>query len=293
MGGIKIMGFKEGNEHIVKDIIMVIIGAFISALAINMFLIHAKLLSGGLSGVTLIVQYITGFPAAYTLLILNIPLFFISYKKVNKKFTFLSLIGTIALSVGLIITEPFKNIIQVNDILLLGLYGGVLNGIGIGIVFSNYGSTGGLDIVSAVIKKKYSNFEIGTISFIVNFVIVSISAFIFGLTSALYTLVSMYITSYVTDKVIKGFNRQKLILIITEKEDEVSEVLMRELNRGVTFLYAKGAYTKKDKKVLYCVVSLTQLPKLKLIVKDIDEGAFISILDASEVEGRGFKGAFL
>ncbi|MDU6878120.1 YitT family protein [Clostridium tepidum] len=287
------MGFKEGNEHIVKDIIMVIIGAFISALAINMFLIHAKLLSGGLSGVTLIVQYITGFPAAYTLLILNIPLFFISYKKVNKKFTFLSLIGTIALSVGLIITEPFKNIIQVNDILLLGLYGGVLNGIGIGIVFSNYGSTGGLDIVSAVIKKKYSNFEIGTISFIVNFVIVSISAFIFGLTSALYTLVSMYITSYVTDKVIKGFNRQKLILIITEKEDEVSEVLMRELNRGVTFLYAKGAYTKKDKKVLYCVVSLTQLPKLKLIVKDIDEGAFISILDASEVEGRGFKGAFL
>lgn len=287
------MGFKEGNEHIVKDIIMVIIGAFISALAINMFLIHAKLLSGGLSGVTLIVQYITGFPAAYTLLILNIPLFFISYKKVNKKFTFLSLIGTIALSVGLIITEPFKNIIQVNDILLLGLYGGVLNGIGIGIVFSNYGSTGGLDIVSEVIKKKYSNFEIGTISFIVNFVIVSISAFIFGLTSALYTLVSMYITSYVTDKVIKGFNRQKLILIITEKEDEVSEVLMRELNRGVTFLYAKGAYTKKDKKVLYCVVSLTQLPKLKLIVKDIDEGAFISILDASEVEGRGFKGAFL
>lgn len=287
------MGFKEGNEHIVKDIIMVIIGVFISALAINMFLIHAKLLSGGLSGVTLIVQYITGFPAAYTLLILNIPLFFISYKKVNKKFTFLSLIGTIVLSVGLIITEPFKNIIQVNDILLLGLYGGVLNGIGIGIVFSNYGSTGGLDIVSAVIKKKYSNFEIGTISFIVNFVIVSISAFIFGLTSALYTLVSMYITSYVTDKVIKGFNRQKLILIITEKEDEVSEVLMRELNRGVTFLYAKGAYTKKDKKVLYCVVSLTQLPKLKLIVKDIDEGAFISILDASEVEGRGFKGAFL
>lgn len=293
MGGVKVMGFQEGNEHIVKDIIMVIIGAFISSLAINMFLIHAKLLSGGLSGVTLIIQYVTGFPAAYTLLILNIPLFFISYKKVNKKFTFLSLIGTISLSVGLIITEPFKNTIQVNDILLLGLYGGVLNGIGIGVVFSNYGSTGGLDIVSAVIKKKYSNFEIGTISFIVNLVIVSISACIFGLTSALYTLVSMYITSHITDKVIKGFNRQKLILVITEKEDEVSEVLMRELNRGVTFLYAKGAYTKKDKKVLYCVVSLTQLPKLKLIVKDIDEGAFISILDASEVEGRGFKGAFL
>ncbi len=109
----------------------------------------------------------------------------------------------------------------------------------------------------------------------------------------MYTLVSMYIASYLVDKVIKGFNRQKLILIITEKEEDVSKVLMNELNRGVTFLYAKGAYTKKDKKVLYCVVSLSQLPKLKLIVKDIDEGAFISILDASEVEGRGFKKASL
>ncbi|EKO1911034.1 YitT family protein [Clostridium botulinum] len=287
------MGFKALNKYIVKDIVMVIIGSLITALGINMFLIHANLLSGGLSGITLIIQYVTGFPAAYSLLILNIPLFFLSYKKVNKKFTFLSLIGTIALSVGLILTEPLKNTIQVNDILLLGLYGGVLNGIGVGIVFSNHGSTGGLDIVSALIKKKYGNFDIGTITFIVNFIIVSISACIFGLTSALYTLVSMYIASYLVDKVIKGFNRQKLILIITEKEEDVSKVLMSELNRGVTFLYAKGAYTKKDKKVLYCVVSLSQLPKLKLIVKDIDEGAFISILDASEVEGRGFKKASL
>ncbi|MBY6805259.1 YitT family protein, partial [Clostridium botulinum] len=138
------MGFKALDKYIIKDIVMVIIGSLIAALGINMFLIHANLLSGGLSGITLIIQYVTGFPAAYSLLILNIPLFFLSYKKVNKKFTFLSLIGTIALSVGLILTEPLKNTIQVNDILLLGLYGGVLNGIGVGIVFSNHGSTGGL-----------------------------------------------------------------------------------------------------------------------------------------------------
>lgn len=111
------MGFKALNKYIIKDIVMVIIGSLIAALGINMFLIHANLLSGGLSGITLIIQYVTGFPAAYSLLILNIPLFFLSYKKVNKKFTFLSLIGTIALSVGLILTEPLKNTIQVNDIL--------------------------------------------------------------------------------------------------------------------------------------------------------------------------------
>ncbi|EJO5347555.1 YitT family protein [Clostridium botulinum] len=287
------METKIVDKCMIKDIIMVIIGSFIVALGINMFLVHANLLSGGLAGVTLIVQYLTGFQAAYSLLVFNIPLIFLSCKKLNKKFTFLSLIGTVACSLGLIVTEPLKNIVRVNDILLLGIYGGILSGIGFGIVFSNHGSTGGLDIVTAVIKKKYESFNIGTITFIVNFIIVSVSATIFGLTSALYTLISMYIAAYLMDKVIKGFNRQKLILIITENEEKVSETLMNKLNRGITFLYAKGAYTKKDKKVLYCVVSLSQLPKLKLIVKDIDEGAFISILDASEVEGRGFQKAFL
>lgn len=287
------MDSKILDKEMAKDIIVVIIGSFIATLGINMFLVHANLLSGGLSGITLIIQYVTGFPAAYLLLILNIPLFFLSYKKVNKRFTFLSLIGTVAFSVGLIITEPLKDLVQVKDMLLLGIYGGVLNGIGVGIVFSNHGSTGGLDIVSALIKKKHANFDIGTITFIVNFIIVSVSAIIFGLTSALYTLVSMYIASHLIDKVIKGFNRQKLILIITEEEEKVSNALMEELKRGVTFLYAKGAYTRKDKKVLYCAVSLSQLPKLKEIVKEIDEEAFISILDAAEVEGKGFKKAFL
>lgn len=277
------------DKDMIKDMIMVTIGAIVAALGINMFLVHANLLSGGLSGITLMLQYLTGFPAGYSILILNIPLFFLSYKKVNKRFTFLSFVGTVVLSVALIFTEPLKDFVRVNDILLLGIYGGVLNGIGLGVIFSNHGSSGGLDIISALIKKKYENFEIGTITFVVNFLIVGIGATIFGLTSALYTLVSMYITSYLMDKVIKGFNRQKLILIITEKEEEVSESIMSGLKRGVTFLYAKGAYKKQEKKVLYCAVSLKEVPKLKYIIREIDGDAFISILDASEVEGRGFK----
>lgn len=277
------------DKDMIKDMIMVTIGAIVAALGINMFLVHANLLSGGLSGITLMLQYLTGFPAGYSILILNIPLFFLSYKKVNKRFTFLSFVGTVVLSVALIFTEPLKDFVRVNDILLLGIYGGVLNGIGLGVIFSNHGSSGGLDIISALIKKKYENFEIGTITFVVNFLIVGIAATIFGLTSALYTLVSMYITSYLMDKVIKGFNRQKLILIITEKEEEVSESIMSGLKRGVTFLYAKGAYKKQEKKVLYCAVSLKEVPKLKYIIREIDGDAFISILDASEVEGRGFK----
>lgn len=273
----------------IKNIIFIILGTLISSIGINMFIVHAKLLSGGVSGISLIIQYISGFPAGYTVFLLNIPLLILSYKMVNMRFTLFTIIGTLSLSLFLILTHPFKNILQINDSLLLCIYGGILNGAGMGIVFSNHGSTGGLDIISVILKKKYDNFEIGKISFIVNFFIVSIGMIFFGLSSALYTLVSMYMTSYVVDKTIKGFNRQKMILIVTNKEDEVSEAIIKVLRRGVTFLYGEGAFTKKEKRVLYCIVSLSQLPQLKLIVQHIDENAFISILDVAEVQGKGFR----
>lgn len=277
------------NKQNIENVIFIILGTFISSIGINMFIVHANLLSGGVSGVSLIIQYISGFPAGYTVLLLNIPLLVLSYKKLNLKFTAFTVIGTLAISLFLIFTHSMKDFLYIKDPLLLCLYGGVLNGAGMGIVFSNHGSTGGLDIVSVILKKKYNNFDIGNISFAVNFIIVSIGAIFFGLTSALYTLVSMYITSYVVDKTIKGFNRQKLILIITEKEEDVSGAIMKSLKRGVTFLYGEGAYTKNERRVLYCVVSLSQLPQLKLIVREADENAFISILDVAEVQGKGFR----
>lgn len=271
-----------------KNILFIILGSFISSIGINVFIVNASLLSGGVSGISLILQYLVKIPAGYTVLIINIPLLLVSYFKINKRFSFFTLIGTLALSIFLIITSPLKQYIHLNDTLLLCLYGGIINGIGLGIVFSNHGSTGGLDIVSALIKLKREDFNIGTISFAFNLIIVCIGAVYFGLAVALYTLVSMYITSFIMDKVINGLNRRKMILIITSKENEVSKALMDKLKRGVTFLYGEGAYTGHNKKILYCVVSLAQLPSLKQIVREIDEKSFISILDVSEVEGKGF-----
>ncbi|MGB9808628.1 MAG: YitT family protein, partial [Caldanaerobacter sp.] len=190
------MSFKElFNKDGLKSIFFILIGTLMSALGINMFLVHAKLLSGGVSGIALIIQYFTRFPAGYTIFILNIPLLILSYKKVNLRFTVFTIIGTISLSFFLVLTYSLKNLLSIDDPLLLSLYGGVLNGLGMGIVFSNHGSTGGLDIISVIVKKKYDNFEIGRISFTVNSIIVALGAVFFGLTSALYTLVSMYITS--------------------------------------------------------------------------------------------------
>ncbi|MDV3426430.1 MAG: YitT family protein [Bacillota bacterium] len=276
--------FKEEGKHISA----ILFGSFVISIAINCFVVKAKLLSGGVSGISLIVQYITKFPAGYTILLLNIPLLILSLIKINRRFTVYTIIGTLSLSFFLILTGNLGRYIPVSDPTLLSIYGGTLNGLGIGIVFSNHGSTGGLDIVSALVKQKYDQFEIGTISFSINLIIVAAASVLFSLSVGLYTLFSMYLTSYFVDKVINGFNKKKLLFIISDKEKEISRIIMNEIHRGVTFLYGEGAYTGEEKKILYCVVSLSQVPKVKQLVKQTDEKAFISIMDVSEVEGKGF-----
>jgi uncharacterized membrane-anchored protein YitT (DUF2179 family) len=210
-------------------------------------------------------------------------------KNMDKKFTIYSLVGIVTFSLSLILTRPLANILQINDELLYCIYGGVINGIGGGIVFAHHGSLGGFDIISILIKRKYSNLDIGKISFGINIIIVCFGALVFGLPSALYTLIAMYITTSVIDYIIKGLNKTKSIFIITEKEVQISEIILKQLGRGVTYLYGEGAYTKDYKKILYCIVPSAQLPALKKIVTDIDNKAFIAISDASEIHGRGFK----
>jgi uncharacterized membrane-anchored protein YitT (DUF2179 family) len=280
--------FNYKHKEIKKNIFLILVGSFISSLAINLFLSKARLLSGGVSGISLIIQYLFNFPAGYTLLLLNIPLLILSYKCLNNRFTILTFIGTISFSLFLIITTPLKGIIDTNDTLLLCLYGGVLNGAGMGILFANHGSVGGLNIISALIKVKHDNFNLGKISFFINIIIVCISTLFLGTSSSLYTIAAMYIAAEVTDRIINGISKQKLILIITKKEKEICDGILHEMHRGVTYLYGEGAYTGKQEKILICTIALQQIPDLKLIVEEIDNDAFVITVDATEVRGNGF-----
>ncbi|MFD3158123.1 YitT family protein [Haloimpatiens sp. FM7330] len=282
---------QMSKSEIMKRCIMIILGSVITAIGINLFIIPCNLLSGGLSGFCLILQYLTGIPVGYSTLLLNIPLFLLSVLKIDKKFTTFTLVGTLAFSGALIgtqfLTKVLVPVVPANE-LLYCIYGGILNGIGLGIVFTNYGSTGGMDIISMYIKKKY-NMDIGSSAFVINFIIVAIGSILFNFKVGLYTLIVMYLASFCMDKVIKGFNRQKMLLIITDKQQEVSHYVMNELKRGITVLYGEGAYTKDKRNVMYCIVSLGQLPKVKQIIKSIDNNAFISIVDTAEVQGKGFE----
>lgn len=278
-------------KQLSKKTILIILGCFILAVSINLFIIPNKLLSGGLSGIGLMLQYTFNLPMGGTILILNIPLLVLSILKINKKFTVFTVLGTISLSIFLIITTPLNNVltpVEESYRLLYCIYGGVLSGIGLGIVFSNEGSTGGMDIIAIYAKKKY-DIEIGLVSFIINFLIVAVGSVLFDFKVGLYTLISMYITSAVIEKVMNGLNRRKMLLIVSEKEKEVSDAIMNNFNRGVTILYGEGAYTNHRKNIVYCVVSLGQLPQIKRVIKVIDQEAFISIIDIAEVEGNGFK----
>lgn len=272
----------------VPILIMIVMGAMLGGIAFNAFLIPHKLLSGGVSGVALILNYIFGLNPGVTIFIINIPIFLAGYKYVDKEFILLSLVGMTVFAVSIDVFSFLKNVVYIDDTLLSCLYGGVLNGLGMGIVFRNRASQGGVDIV-AVILKKYFSINLGRTSLIINFVVIAIASFFFGLEPAMYTLVSMYVASTVLDKVQQGFGSSKSVMIITDCEQQVADAILNNLDRGVTYLEGEGAYTGNKKRVIYCIVALKQLAKLKQIVNDIDSSAFMAVSDTAEVLGHGFR----
>ena len=277
----------DSKYRYVFMVIMIISGAALGGIAFNVFLMPHKLLSGGVSGIALILNYIFGFNPGVLVFVFNIPIFLAGYKFVDKEFIILSLIGMTAFSVFIDMFSFLKNIVYIDDVLLSCLYGGVLNGIGMGIVFRNRASQGGVDIV-AVIFKKYFSINLGTTSLMINIAVVALGSYFYGIKLAMYTLVSMYVSSTVLDKVLKGFGSSKSIMIITDKEQQVADTILQTLGRGVTYLEGEGAYTQNKKRVIYCIVTLNQLAKLKQIVRDTDRDAFMAVSDTSEVLGHGF-----
>ena len=277
------------NKTCIVDLIVIILGCFISAIGINLFITNAQLLSGGATGIALIFQYLFNIPSGIIVFLINIPLFFISYKFLSKRFTLYTAIGMVAFSLALIVTKPLASLVKVDDLLLYCIYGGVINGIGCGLIFYRNGSTGGTDIITMVVRNKYSNFEIGKLNFCFNLIIVTVGALIFGLPQALYTLISMFIQGVMIDKIINGFTSKKLLLVLTENEEDIINYVLKDMNRGITSIMAEGEFTGDKKKLLYIAVTTSQMVSLRRKILNIDPKAFITIIDVSEVKGKGFQ----
>lgn len=274
--------------NFIIKLIFISFGCFVLAVGINAFIVPHRLLSGGVSGIAIIVQYLTKIPSGYLVLILNIPIFLYGMKELDFDFILFSALGVFLLSFFLILTRDISKTFFIKDILLSSIYGGVLNGIGLGIVLKNKGSMGGTDIVAVALKKKLG-INISSIAFGINFFIVLAGSLINNIEAGLYTLISMFVSSRVFEAILQGFDRKKMVMIVTDKTEEISRHILNELGRGVTFLHGEGAYTGDDKKVIYCIITLNQLVKIKTIIFDIDPKAFVTIIDAAEVQGKGFK----
>lgn len=277
----------EKHNEIWGKIVMVLLGSFIYALAINAFITPHKLLSAGVAGISLICQYITNIPSGYWVLIINIPIFIIAYKKLDKEFTILSIVGMLSMSGFLVATKNIAQFIKVEDIMIGTIFGAVISGIGIGLIFKEGASQGGIDIIAILLRRKNGK-KISTLYFMLNIIIVIMGIFVTSFQLALYTIISMYIKSIVLEKVINIFDEKRIVMIVTEKEEEISNVILNELGRGVTFLYGEGAYTKVKRKILYCILKEGEVSKAKKIVEAIDDNALISVLEACDVQGNGF-----
>lgn len=268
--------------------LLIIIGIIISAIGINGFLTPADLLSSGLAGIVVILNKLFGVNQGIVIFIMNIPIFIICKKYVDKEFFFTSIINMFIYSFALGISQNLYKYIHIDDLMIQSIFGGILVGVGVGLIFKANSSVGGLDIVMASLKIKY-DISIKNASLIINFFIICAGGVLFGELKAMYTLISMYLTSVFMEKAKDIFNKQKLILLISEKYNEIASTIMNETGKGVTFLDAQGAYSKINKKMIYCVVSTNQIAKIKEIIYKEDKNAFISINDIDEVKGGGFK----
>ena len=278
-----------------KEFLMILLGTTILALGINWFTSPLGLVTGGLSGVTIIVKEVSlktlGFeiPLWITNLVLNIPLFVISIRQRGFEFAKKSLWAVGILTAALWYTGFIPNILDVNnDLLLGGVFGGAIIGLGIGIVLRTGATTGGTDTLATIIKYKHARFPIAKVMLGIDGIIILAGMMIFGSTKAMYAIIAVFITSKVITNVLEGMSYAKAAFIMSDKSAEISEAIMHKIPRGVTGIKAKGMYTKQDKEMLFVVVSQKEITRLRELVREIDASAFITIADVREVLGEGF-----
>lgn len=261
-------------------------GFFTVALGLNLFLIPNRLAAGGASGLATILFYTSGLPVGPTIAVINVILFVAGISVFGRTFGVKTVYGALGLAFAVYVTRGVPAI--TTDPFLATLYGGILSGIGMGIVFYNGANTGGTDILAQILSK-YSNLAIGQLFLVVDMTVTLIAWSVFGAKLALYGLIAVIIMGRVIDLVLEGVTYEKAAFIISDKAGDIADGIFKELNRGVTLLESRGGYSKKESFTLLCVVSKRQLEGLKDIVSRIDKNAFTIITDAREVRGEGFR----
>ena len=283
---------KQTKSELIRNILMIFFGSTLFALGFDLFLEPSGISCGGVSGIAMLVVYTTQskwLTVGLLSAMINIPLFFFGYKQIGKYFFFGSMFGMLISSIGF---DLFAKILPVvtMDPLVAAIFGGVTIGVGLGVVFLAGASTGGADIVARLLKLKLRNFPIGKLMLCMDLAIAVATGVVYRqFTNTLYSIVTLYLSSIMLDKVVYGFDYAKVALIISDKYEEIAAAIDARLDRGVTLLQEQGFYKRNDKYVLLSAVKRKQLAQLKELVMTIDPAAFIILQDAQQVLGDGFK----
>lgn len=267
--------------------IVIAVGVLIMSIGLKYFLEPNTIAPGGVTGFAIVFKKVTNIPIYLTNLAINIPLFLLGAKILGRSSAIKTLYATLALSFFLKTLPP---LVLTNDLLLSSIFGGVLTGIGLGLVFKLDGTTGGTDLAGAILNKKLPGVSLANFMLIIDLFVVAFAGIVEKkIEISLYSVIALYVTVKVVDLILEGMGYLKGFYIVTSKPEEIAESLMKELERGVTSLKGKGMYTKQDKDVLLCVVYRSQFTKVKDIVKEIDPKAFVMVAEMYEALGEGFK----
>lgn len=277
------------NLKVLREYFFILFGVLLTALGLDMFLVPNKIAAGGVSGIATIVHYVAGFPVGTVMLAINIPLFIIGIKQLGLVMGIRSLFGTVTLSLLVDFIASFRLPIPTHNPLLASIYGGIIVGVGIGIVFRNKGTTGGTDLAAAIINN-YMKLSVGVVLFVIDASVIIAAGLVFRSAElALYALLTVFLTARVIDLVQEGIGNTKAALIISDKPKEVANAILKQLDRGVTSLMGKGMYTGTERDVILSVVTRPEVSILKDLVHEIDPKAFVILTDVHEVLGEGFK----
>ncbi len=282
------MGEKLYREG--RNLFFMLTGSLIMAAAYAMFLIPFHIVPGGVSGLAIIFNYLSGAPVGLTSIVLNIPIFYLGFRFLGKLYGIRSILGMIFSFLTIDLLHEIVKLPQATgNLLLASIYGGIIMGLGLGLVLKGRATTGGTDILGLIINK-YTGVSVGVGIFLVDFFIISLSGIVYkSLEYPLLGYLTLFLSSKSIDFVLEGWSYAKLVLIVSEKEKEIKQFILNEMNRSGTYLYGQTFFLEKPKKVIMTVISTKEFPILRQAVKRIDPKAFMIVTEVYEVVGKGFR----
>lgn len=285
------MSLKNAKLYeILVDMIFCVTGSFIYSASVAMFTAPNKIAPGGVTGISTVLFYLIHTPIGVMIFVLNIPLFILGLKFIGGPFMVKSIICTTLTSVFVDMMEAMHVYKYTGNMLLAALYGGILSGTGLGLIFLRGGTSGGSDIGSRLLKLKFKHVSMGRMMMILDAMVIIASAIVFrNVESGLYALISIFASSRVIDSILYGSDNGKMAVIISKNPDALANAIIGELGRGLTLLKGKGYYTGQERDVIMCAVRRPEAAQLRTVVRKIDPSAFIIMCEASEVIGFGFK----